>query len=185
MSLFNSVKSEIGVCAALWRRKKDITSIVAIIRFAFFIALCVFGLTGTSIAYTVVTTSTAAPAGLEQQFIANATNYMNAIYYKNPFAPNTYQLTLLGLNPQYIKPIDYTDSYTNGYANGTTDQVYREIGVNNGFFNNCASTGTWLAPGSTSTYITLDSTTTCVEVLNNIAYSMYQLLYGTYTPQGF
>lgn len=168
------------------------------------IMLSVFAFVGSPAeAYTVVVPSTSAPAGLEALFLANATNYINSTLFVNPFAKNTYQLTLLGLNPNYVPPVNVsidtttwfsniqamqaisTNTYLMGYAQGTTDQVYREIGVSNGYYSLCSSTRTWLVPGSTSTYTKLDSTTTCTIVLDNLDYSMYQLLYATYTPKGF
>lgn len=162
---------------------------------------------GVANATIVVTFLSTGPAGVETSFIANATNYAVSSLSFTP--PDAWKIKVSYLNPNYasdgpknvvidtttwfsniaamqaLLPAISSDSYVNGYANGMRAQIYNEIGVNNGYWNLCGSTNTWLAPGSTSTYVTLDSTKTCSAVLGNIAYSVYQLLYGTSSPAGY
>lgn len=201
MFSFKGVSS--GICAYVAKKRSEgmmikRSSLITKCSFAI-ILLSMFFLNTVGNAYTVVIPSTSAPAGLEAAFLANATNYIDSILFVNPFVKDTYQLTLLGINPNYIPPtnvsIDTTtwfntilaissDTYTNGFANGLTAQIYNEIGVENGDFDLCTSTSSWYVVGSTTVLDVNFSSTTCMEVLDRTAFDTYQLLYATNTQGG-
>jgi hypothetical protein len=145
-------------------------------------------------AYTVAVAASTAPAGTEAAFLANATNYMNANLYVNPFAPNTYQLTLYGLNPNYVPPVSVaidtttwfntlnmmisksSDTLEWGWGFGVAKERYTDLDYISQFESACvnASTSTFLVFGSTYIYDTSISSTTCLETLLTINNFIYQ-----------
>lgn len=96
---------------------------------AVIIAVAVLALAVGAYAYTVVTASTGAVAGIEKEFIGSTTNQYLSNLIVNPLVPNTYQIKLIAPNPNYTKPVTETDllqavvqvstfSYVYGWADG-------------------------------------------------------------------
>lgn len=159
--------------------------------FGFILLFTLFFPIAESQAYTTVLISTAAPAGLEAQFLANATNYLNGNIVPNPFAANVYQLTLYGLNPNYVPPtkvsIDTTtwfqtisqvssDTFVNGYADGLDDGRANDVDLIQGLTSVCNSSDVWYQGISTETVLPDISTFTCNIVLDytsNLIYNQY------------
>ena len=86
----------------------------------------------TAMAFTTITLSSSAPAAVEQALLKQTTTQFNATVLTNPFFPNTYQVILYGLNPNYNPPptdaqllnsIVTVDSYTYvyGWAQGSVN----------------------------------------------------------------
>jgi hypothetical protein len=142
-------------------------------------------------AYTVVSASSSAPAGIEQLFIANATTTFNAGLVVNPLFPGTYQITLQGLLPP--NPAILVDSGTYSFVFGEGMETERAQDINNlaGPDVNCdaspyclglSSSTALVAPGNfktyTSTYAVHLDAVTCVAVVCRIAGDLYQQNYA-------
>lgn len=135
-------------------------------------------------AFTQVTISTAAPVGLEADFIQKTTSQFTADYFKNPLASNTYSLKLKGLNPNYNAPPPPPSTleqalslgatvYTYGFRDGLGYQQGVDIGIVQGFEVKCTtpigfSTATW-------------DTDTCYAITGAINSTLYQLSLSTPT----
>lgn len=158
------------------------------------ISLIAFFSTQIAWCYSVVQLSTAAPLGLEAQFIAATTTQFTATVTSNPFFAGTYQISLLGLNPtynplitnaqlleqinldtQYIATVDsYT--YVYGYAQGMTDQQTTEEGFVGSLGNLCGSpTNYALIQTTTGTF----SQATCQDVVATIENQLFDLSLST------
>jgi hypothetical protein len=140
--------------------------------------------TRTGHAYTVVTASSAAPAGIELAFIAATTTQFNATVIPNPFFPGTYSVTLYGPNPSYNPPltsaqllqqidlneqyITTVDSYTYpmGWADGESYQKYMDVNAATQITGACWNPLAWGG-------VQID-TTTCVTVGNTLSSTIYQ-----------
>jgi hypothetical protein len=126
-------------------------------------------------AYTVITASTAAPAGIEAAFIASTTNQFLSTIVPNPFFANTQSITLFGSNPNFNPPPTNADllnalvtvdsyTYTSGWANGESYQQFQDVNLTGNFIVNCDSPTAW--------NIAID-TTTCYAVLGAIENAIY------------
>lgn len=150
-----------------------------------------------SFAYTVVQVSSSTPESIEQQFIANTTSQFNAVLFTNPFAQNTFQITLFGVNPNYIpKPpptsvfydtttfqsdlVALVQESTNNYVNGWGDAVDYERAVDlstiGNFGLNCSSSSTFVTAGTSTT--TWDQNT-CNAVVSSIYQSIFTAIGST------
>jgi hypothetical protein len=101
-------------------------------------------------AYTVITVSTAATPGIEQQFIASATAQYLMDYFKNPLASNTYTLKLYGTNPNF-NPLPSPPStlqealslgstiYVYGFASGMNYERSVDTSMITNYLVNCSS----------------------------------------------
>lgn len=158
---------------------------------------------------TIITTSSV----VETTLLAQTSSQFLGTIVPNPFSAGTYTMNLTGLNPNYVPtgsvvqpppplpcqldqdvkdleallPTIASDSYTNGWINGWTTEIYRDTAVDNHYLLSCSSTNTFHVLGSTSTFDTKISSTTCLEVLREAQNATYQLLYSTplVTPGGF
>jgi len=146
-------------------------------------------------AYTVVTSTSPA---LEQAFLAATTTQFNVSITSNPFFANTYQVKLLGTNPNYILPGQVAPSapaqidqdvalmvgissftYPYGWAAGMTCERSNDLDLLGQYFVNCSSvtafehvystTGTW-NPG------------TCSDTLMTLNDAIFQQNLSTPTP---
>lgn len=136
-------------------------------------------------AYTVVTTSTGAPAGLEDSFIAQTTTQFNASLYVNPLFAGTYQIQLFGVNPSYNPPLTNVDlenmivtisswSYPYGWADGMRYERGTDLQYMSNFLTDCVN-------DSTSTFNMNIDTTTCVAAISAVQNFIYQLDFSTPT----
>lgn len=74
-------------------------------------------------AYTVVTLSTSAPAGLEKAFIMATTTHFRVEFKANPLAANTYTIKLLGVGePQTVLGNSLTECIAQGFADGQENE---------------------------------------------------------------
>lgn len=160
-------------------------------------------LTSTLHAFTQLTVSTAAPAGIEQQFIAATTNQFQAILTSNPLAANTYAIKLFGPNPNYQAPplvpttLEAALSlgstvYTYGWANGMDYERTKDLNfflalpsstTPGGFFVNCSSPAYFngIQYSSTTQQLVTIDTTTCNAVLSGVYNFIYQQFFSTPT----
>lgn len=101
-------------------------------------------------AYTTVLISSAAPSGLETQFLASATNQYVGTITPNPLASNTYTLKLFGSNPNYNAPPTPPTTlkqalslgstvYLYGYRDGAGYEEHVDNGIAQGFSINCST----------------------------------------------
>lgn len=81
-------------------------------------------LTRAAEAHTVVDISTAAPAGLEEQFLAATTAQFLGKVTKNPLASHTYAAVLFGPNPSYNAPGAPPTTLEQALSLGATVYVY-------------------------------------------------------------
>ncbi len=125
------------------------------------VLITVLGFSSVARAFTTVIMSSSAPTGTEKLFLANATNYTLANLSANPFAANTYSLTLFGLNPNYSPPTPAPTTleqalslgatvYVYGFANGMVYERSVDLGQISKYVVNCStpsffgvSSGTW------------------------------------------
>jgi hypothetical protein len=148
-------------------------------------------------AYTVVTISTAAPAGLEKTFLTATTSQFLANVVPNPFASNTYSAVLFGLNPNYVAPGQLVPSapcqldqdisslvqastwtYIYGWRDGATYLEQSEIGVVATMGNLCQNaTNFALISATTSTW----NKATCLDTINAFLNQLYAVNTGTPT----
>ena len=156
-------------------------------------------------AYTVVTVSTAAPVGLEKDFIAQTTAQYAASVFVNPFVANTYQVQLFGPNPSFNPPPSNADllnalvsvdsyTYVYGWGDGESFERYHDLGyftapigtvgmLDGGFFVNCSSPTYWnniQYSSDTFQLVSMDSTT-CNAVLSGVYNFVYQQYFSTPT----
>lgn len=87
------------------------------------IAVCAFSCVDAG-AFTQVTIGTAAPAGIEESFLAATTAQFNARIVKNPLAAHTYSMTILGPNPTYQAPPPPPSTLDQALSLGSTVYVY-------------------------------------------------------------
>ena len=142
--------------------------------------------------YAVVQTSTGASAGTDTAFIANTTNYFDAVVVPNPYFPDTFNITLFGLNPLYNPPpttaqllgdLISVDSYTytDGWADGESYNQYSTVNLlqntTGSFLIGCSTSAAnlskWFNLVQTST--TTFSQKTCEDVVNSIAQGIYNM----------
>lgn len=154
--------------------------------------------------YSFIQISTAAPTGLESQFIAATTTQFNAKVVANPLASNTYAITLYGLNPSYVTPstatcfniavdIDTTslqsdlnvlvnagpqiirDPYIYGYAAGEENQ--NSVDEHLGFYMTglCHAATNYTVINATATW----DPGTCMDTLNTYVNNLYELNLST------
>jgi hypothetical protein len=140
-------------------------------------------------AYTVVTISTGAPTGLEQQFLSATTNQFQASLLVNPLASNTYQLKLFGLNPNYnplptnlqlLDSLVSVDSWTYvaGWSNGESYQQSVTQNILAGYLVQCSSpTAFNLMQTSSSTFYL----STCQDTISTLINAIGQLHLSTPT----
>jgi hypothetical protein len=136
---------------------------------------------------------------INQQFIATISS--------NPFSPNTYSVTLIGMNPNYVAPsqvffdtqtfenmldnvvANSTWTYPQGWANGATYNQYQQTNYLATLIAPCiaGSTETFTVAGSTTVYDTQIDTTTCTSVVTTIQNELWQLIDSTSTglPSGW
>jgi hypothetical protein len=153
-------------------------------------------------AYTVVTVSTASPAGLEASFIAATTAQFTGLVLANPYASNTWTVKLYSPNPSYTPALTQqnllnamvaisTQDFVYGFADGMDYQNNQNIGIAGYFQNLCDAptnytlySSTW--PGtdfSSMTYVTTTTyankntfhANTCRDVLGTIMGRFFQL----------
>lgn len=131
-------------------------------------------------AYTVVTISTAAPQGIENQLIAATTTQFSAKVTPNPFAANTFAVTIYGKNPNYDAPPSYKEvveqSYPYGWAAGLEYQNHVDENIASGFAVNCSTPSAFILQQTTTT--TFDRST-CQDVLNTLISNFYELNLST------
>lgn len=173
---------------------RDFLSLIFTVRgiariFIVFAVFAMGGLSEQASAFTQVLVSTAAPVGIEQQFLASTTNQYLSQLIVNPLAANTYQLKILGLNPTYNPPPSNTSllstiiqlstqSFGYGFADGMTYQQNAEEGVVGVQGNLCAS-ATFFVLTQTSTK-TFDRST-CQDVIATIETQLFQMSLSTPT----
>lgn len=141
-------------------------------------------------AFTQVTISTAAPAGIEKTFLAATTAQFDGTVIPNPLASNTYSLILYGPNANYNAPEPPPSNleealslgatvYIYGFANGMTYQQTQEIGTVGFLGNLCgAATNYDLVETSTKTF----DRNTCQDVVATIENQLFELSLSTPTP---
>lgn len=139
------------------------------------------------IAYTVVQASSAATAGIESEFIAATTTQFNAKVVVNPFFAGTYQMTLLGENPNYNPTLTNvqllnslvavsTNDYVYGFSNGLDYQNEVDEGITAWYGVNCSTPSAFtLIYTSTMTF----NKETCEDVASNILDAFYQINLST------
>lgn len=126
-------------------------------------------------------TTLVAPPAIEKTFIANTTNQYLSMLVVNPFFPNTYQLTITGINPAYNPPPSYqtllnslvtVDSYTYvyGWAAGVSYQQYRDWTSADAYTVVCSSPSLFSQYGSTVNW----DAGTCQTTANTIAQFIFQ-----------
>jgi hypothetical protein len=124
-------------------------------------SMLIFGLVQPSRAYTVITVSTSTDESTETALIAQTTTQFNASLFVNPFTPNTYQVKLFGLNPNYNPPPTVAQIEQNTvqfeYASGMIYERSGDAGAL-GYFMSLCDNATNFA------LVTIDSTT-CQGVL--------------------
>jgi len=141
-------------------------------------------------AYTVVTVSTKAAPGLESAFIAETTTQYEASLFINPLFAGTYQVQLIGLNPNYNPPITNvqllsslpsaaTTNYVPGFADGMTYQQQVIEGLVGTLGNLCSSPTDYML---IQTGIGTFNTPTCQDVTTTIINQLFQLSLSTPTP---
>lgn len=140
-------------------------------------------------AYSVVTVSTVATAGLETQFIASTTNQYLSNLVVNPFFAGTYQIQLLGQNPNYNPPTPAPTTleaalslgatvYVYGFANGMTYQNGVDEGLAITLSNLCSSaTNFTLVNTTTATF----DTNTCLDAIQNVLDQLFNVDLSTPT----
>ncbi len=140
-------------------------------------------LAGWAQAYTVITASISAPAGIEQAFIAQTTSTFKANLFTNPLFPNTYQITLQGpLSPNPSVLVD-SGTYSFVFGEGMLTERAQDIANMAGPDNNCDASqyclnvSTLTAPGNFKTYgstytVHIDSVT-CQAIVCRIAGDIY------------
>jgi hypothetical protein len=150
--------------------------------------LCSIALCARAEAYTVVTST--APATLEQALIAQIQNQFVATVFVNPLVPNTWQIKLLGVNPNYNPLVTNqqmldatvlmsTTNFVYGFADGMTyQQKVQEGSV--GFLGNLCATATYFNLIQTSSK-TFDRST-CQDVITTIEDALFELSLSTPTP---
>lgn len=138
-------------------------------------------------AYTTVVLSPSTPETIESELIADLTNQFNIQLTVNPYFPNTYQLTVLGVNPAYnpqptnadlLNAVVTVDSYTYvyGWADGAENQNTISESMIANYYVNCSTpTAFNLAQSTVSTF----SAATCQDVTQTIFNSLYQLQLST------
>lgn len=102
---------------------------------------------GNAGAFTQVTISTAAPAGLEEQFLSATTAQWLGTVKKNPLASHTYSLILYGPNPAYKAPSLTLEQalslgstiYVYGFGDGQSYNQHVERNLVESFSLNCST----------------------------------------------
>lgn len=168
---------------SMWRSRKYIYTVT----FAAFL-ICAFRQYVK--AYTTVIISTAAPKGLETQFLASTTNQYLAKITSNPLAENTYTLKLfdynLSFNPEptnkdLLNSIVTISSYTYayGWADGESYNQSALIKLSTGYLINCSSpiAAFNLVRTSTATF----DTETCYDVMQTLINAIYNMSLSTPT----
>ena len=135
-------------------------------------------LTATGHAYTVTQTSTAAPAGIEAQWVAYSASTASPYLFNvqaNPFFQNTWNMELLGPNPNYNPQTPAPTTleaalslgatvYVYGFANGESNQQNIDIQMLNGFMASCSTD------------------TLCQQVISSATATIYNLDLSTPVP---
>jgi hypothetical protein len=144
-------------------------------------------------AYTVVIVSSAAPVGIEQQFIASSTAQYQMDYFKNPLASNTYTLKLYGTNPNFNPPPPLPSTlqqslalastvYVYGFASGMAYERSVDTSMISSYLVNCSSAGYFGA--STGSW----NTSSCSQALMAAEEAIFSLATSTppvLPPPGF
>lgn len=159
-------------------------------------ALTVFallvGLTKLSQAAVSISFSTSAPVTLQNDFIAATTSQFISSVTKNWLFAGTDKVVISGKNPNYIAPIisttiltlDYittqlkrisSNTYVYGWGSGMEYERASDLNMIQGYQINCSS-----APYFKSSTMTWN-TNVCVQVLNTIYKSIYDLSFSTPT----
>lgn len=141
-------------------------------------------------AYTVVTVSSAAPAGTEAQVISQITTKFNATVVPNPFFANTNQITVYGANPNYLPPVTATQllqqidldaqymatvdsyTYTTGWADGVDYQQAQDVNTAQQMLADCLNPSFWNVPIDTGT---------CVGVASILSQAIFDEHFSTPT----
>lgn len=90
-----------------------------------------------------VVASTAAPANIGQLFITNATTYFNASLFVNPFASNTYSITLFGKGqPVTVLGNSEDECLAMGFGSGMDGERYEDMTILQSFQNTDISSKT-------------------------------------------
>lgn len=156
--------------------------------------------TGTAKAsdFAQVTVSTAAPAGLIDQWLGDTTAKYLANVVTNPFSPRTYAVTLIGPNPAYNPPPTTLEQalslgatvYLYGWGNGIDYQRWHTLGHfnnmlvrNQDYMVNCSTMSAPFWNGlqvstMTNQVVSIDSTT-CSVILSAIYNDTYQEFFST------
>lgn len=157
------------------------------------LVLCAYGCASPADAHTVVDVSTAAPSGLESDFLRDATSQFLSSLYVNPYYPGTYALKLFARNPAYnpppppvVPPTTLEAAlalgatvYVYGFANGMTYQNEVAEGLVGRLGNLCQSATYFnLIETSTKTF----NLGTCHDVVATIENQFFSLSLSTPTP---
>lgn len=163
------------------------------VRNFFFLASLLIGTP--ALATVNVSFSSATPASMQKDFIANATNQYLATITPSLFFSNTYSLVIKGLNPAYTPPIPSTSTinwqtvidnfvaqstttYLYGWANGQHYERFHDIGTLGYYIVNCSTpTAFSLVQSSTSTW----NLGTCLDSLGTLNSAIYQQEFSTPT----
>lgn len=140
-------------------------------------------------AYTVITLSGNVPEAVETQLIASTTNQFQSTLFVNPLASNTYQIKLLGVNPNYNPPPTNKDllnvittistqTYVYGFVDGMTYQQGIAEGAAGRLENLCNSATNYALQATTPQ--TFDSKT-CFDVLSTFLTTLFQMSLSTPT----
>lgn len=138
-------------------------------------------------AYEVVQISTGAPAGLEKTLLAAVTTQFNAVVKPNPFAANTYSVTIYGNNPNYNAPTPPPSNlqeslslgatvYIYGFADGQNYERCQDLGHISTFLVNCSTPSYF---GSPSGFVW--SAATCNQALGTVSNFIYTQNFSTPT----
>lgn len=190
MSVVCAGKTSAG-CGPMERNKSFIGSIALL-------ALSLL-LTSTANGAVNVYLSTTAPAGLQNDFIANATNQYNASL-KPGLLAGSWDIRLFGKNSTYTPPVVSTsiitldaitrnlmaistDTYVYGYANGMQRERYEDLTAVGGFAINCSSLTFYknMDPRGPNFVTSIDSTT-CNTVLGSLFAYINQKNYADPAP---
>lgn len=134
--------------------------------------------------FTTVTVSSAAPAGTEALFIAQATSTFNASFYVNPLFANTYQIVLYGPQPSNFTIIKDSETYSFIFGQGILNERSQDLNNLAGVDSNCDASpycvgiSSMVVPSNyktySSTYTIQISSATCQAIVCRIAGDIYQ-----------
>lgn len=160
--------------------------IVSAISFALFL-MC----GSTASAYTVIQLGSGVPESVEQSLIASTTAQYLGTVFVNPLVSNTYQIKILGLNPNYQAPAPPPTTleqalslgatvYVYGFVDGQSYERHHDLGTIQNYQVNCSS--------PTFFSVAVDSTS-CNAILGQLANDIYTQNFSTPTvippPQPF